>query len=242
MPSRFYLINKYLIVGGKMNRLECIKSMVSKCSVAADIGTDHGYVAEMLLKDSICQKVIATDLNEGPLSRAVEHLTSIDLADKCNFRLGSGLTVLSEGEADAVIIAGMGGELISDIIETSKSIAIHTKELILQPMTTADKLRRYLFKNNFKIVDENIVKELHHYYFVIKAVPGTVIEEDEFYYEFSRILIEKKETLMHEYMNKALNINENIIRNLEKNSNRDYNKKIEVLINKNKRIRELMKN
>ncbi len=225
-----------------MNRLECIKSMVSKCSVVADIGTDHGYVAEMLLKDSICQKVIATDLNEGPLSRAVEHLTSIDLADKCNFRLGSGLTVLNEGEADAVIIAGMGGELISDIIETSKNIAIHTKELILQPMTTADKLRRYLFKNNFKILDENIVKEFHHYYFVIKAVPGTVEKDDEFYYEFSKILIEKKETLMHEYMNKALNINENIIRNLEKNNNSDYNKKIEALINKNKRIRELMKN
>ena len=50
-----------------MNRLECIVSMVDKCGTAADIGTDHGYVAEMLLKEGKCDKVIATDLNEGPL-------------------------------------------------------------------------------------------------------------------------------------------------------------------------------
>ena len=107
-----------------MNRLECIKTMVSKCSTAADIGTDHGYVAEMLLKDNLCEKIIATDLNEGPLNRALKHLTYEGLQDRCDFRLGNGLTVLNEGEADVIIIAGMGGELIADIIEMSKNIAL----------------------------------------------------------------------------------------------------------------------
>lgn len=224
-----------------MNRLECIKSMVSKCKVAADIGTDHGYVAEMLLKDNICDKVIATDLNEGPLNRAVEHLTSLELNDRCDFRLGSGLTVLKENEADALIIAGMGGELIADIIETSKDIALSATQLILQPMTTADRMRCYLYENGFKIIDENIVKELHHYYFIIKAVPGKDEAEDEIYYEISKILLSKKDPLMTEYLNRLLNINENIIRSIEKNNNSDYNEKIEILNRKNDKIKELMK-
>ncbi len=224
-----------------MNRLECIKSMVSKCKVAADIGTDHGYVAEMLLKDNICDMVIATDLNEGPLNRAVEHLTSLELNDRCDFRLGSGLTVLKENEADALIIAGMGGELIADILEASKSIALNATQLILQPMTTADRLRCYLYENGFKIIDENIVKELHHYYFIIKAVPGKDEAEDERYYEISKILLSKKDPLMTEYLNRLLNINENIIRSIEKNNNSVYNEKIEILNRKNDKIRELMK-
>ncbi len=225
-----------------MNRLKCIKSMVSKCHTAADIGTDHGYVAEMLLIDNICERVIATDLNKGPLNRAFEHLTSVNLQNKCDFRLGSGLTVLKENEAETIIIAGMGGDLIADIIETSKNIALNASELILQPMTAVDKLRRYLNKNGFRIVDENIVKELHHYYFIIKATNGTEELTDEFYYEFSKILIDEKHPIMLEYLNKAVRINEDIIYNLEKTNNKDYNKKIDTLNSKNNRIRELMKN
>jgi tRNA (adenine22-N1)-methyltransferase len=216
--------------------------MVSECSVAADIGTDHGYVAEMLLQDSKCERVIATDINEGPLNRAIEHLNSVELNSKCDFRLGSGLTVLNEKEADAIIIAGMGGELISDIIETSKNIALQAKELILQPMTTGNKLRQYLYENGFKIIDENIVKELHHYYFIIKAVPGKEEIKDEIYYEISKKVLEKKDPLMNEYMNKLLNTNENIIRSIEKNTSSDYNEKIEVLKLKNLKIKELMEN
>ncbi len=225
-----------------MNRLECIKSMVSKCGVAADIGTDHGYVAEMLLRDNTCEKVIATDLNEGPLNRAIEYLTSADLESRCDFRLGSGLTVLNENEADALIIAGMGGELIADIIETSKNIALRSSQLILQPMTTADRLRRYLYENGFRIIDENIVKELHHYYFIIKAVSGNAGVENEIYYEISKILLDKKEPLMTEYLKKILDINENIIRSIEKNNNSDYNEKIDTLRKKNSKIKELMEN
>ncbi len=225
-----------------MNRLECIKSMVSKCGVAADIGTDHGYVAEMLLRDNTCEKVIATDLNEGPLNRAIEYLTSADLESRCDFRLGSGLTVLNENEADALIIAGMGGELIADIIETSKNIALRSSQLILQPMTTADRLRRYLYENGFRIIDENIVKELHHYYFIIKAESGNAGVENEIYYEISKILLDKKEPLMTEYLKKILDINENIIRSIEKNNNSDYNERIDTLRKKNSKIKELMEN
>lgn len=224
-----------------MNRLECIVSMVDECRTAADIGTDHGYVAEMLLKEGLCQRIIASDLNEGPLKRAIEHLTKVKLEDKCDFRLGSGLTVLNEGEADAIIIAGMGGDLISDIIERSKDIAMGASQLILQPMTAIDNLRRYLAENGFKIIDENIVREYHHYYFIIKAQKGLTKIEDNIYYEISKILLDKKDPIMMDYLKKILKTNENIISSLEKADKVEYNVKVESLREKNKRIKELIK-
>lgn len=226
-----------------MNRLECIVSMVNKCKTVADIGTDHGYVAEMLLKEGICQKVIATDLNKGPLNRAINYLTKVNLQDKCDFRLGSGLTVIEEGEAETIIIAGMGGDLISEIIDTSKNIAKSAKQLILQPMTAANSLRMYLLNNGFIINDEKIVKE-NHFYFVMDAMDAkeeiTYIQ-DSIYYEISRILLEKKDPVMLEYIKKVLNTNGKIIRSLEKTNNNEYNTKIEELKEKNAKIRKLIK-
>lgn len=224
-----------------MNRLECIVSMVDKCKTIADIGTDHGYVAEMLINRKICEYIIATDLNEGPLKRAKEYLTKANHQNICEFRLGSGLTILKEGEAEALVIAGMGGDLISQIIDTSKSIAHSAQQLILQPMTAVTNLRRYLLESDFEIIDEKIVKEFHHFYFIIKAKPGISIIEDSIYFEISKILIEKKDPVMLDYVKKVLNTNEKIISNLEKANKVEYNIKIEGLKEKNKKIKELIK-
>lgn len=225
-----------------MNRLETIKSIVNKCHTVADIGTDHGYVAEMLLNDKIAKRVIATDLNQGPLNRAIEYLTSINLSDKCDFRLGSGLTILKENEADAIIIAGMGGDLISDILHTSKSIATTAKQLVLQPMTAIDKLRKYLYDNGYKIIDEHISKEFHHYYFILNVEPGCEEIEDEIYYEISKHLIIKKDPIMFEYIAKLIDTNNKIIQNLEKNDSLKYKIKIDELVTKNTKIMEILKN
>ncbi len=232
-----------------MNRLEAIKSMVTKCNVAADIGTDHGYIAEMLLKDNTAKKVVATDLNKGPLNRAIEYLTTKSLDERCDFRLGSGLEIINEKEVDCIIIAGMGGELIRDILDTSKKISLEAKQLVLQPMTAIDKLRKYLFENNYIISDELIVKELHHFYFIIKVLPpvsfnnkkAETSEEDEIFYEISKPLLIKRDTIMGEYVNKIISTNNLIINNLEKQKNNIYKEKIESLKKKNNKIMELKK-
>lgn len=222
-----------------MNRLNCIKNMVDKCKTVADIGTDHGYVAEMLLSENICKNIIASDLNEGPLKSAIKNLSKASLSSRCSFRLGNGLEVLKEKEAETIIIAGMGGDLISEIIENNKSIAMSADYLILQPMTAVNNLRKYLFNNGFKIVDENIVKE-QHFYFIIKAKKGSTEEQDNIYEEISKILLQKKEPLMVEYINKVLHTNEKIISSLEKTNKEEYNVKIEELKEKNKKIRNLL--
>jgi len=233
-----------------MNRIEAIKSMVSKCDTVADIGTDHGYVAEMLLNDNTANKVIATDLNKGPLKRAIEYLTSKNLDKQCDFRLGSGLVILKEKEADCIVIAGMGGELIRDILDDSKNVTLGTKQLVLQPMTAADKLRKYLYENNYIIEDELIIKELHHYYFIIKAIPpsndidnkGKLKVKNEIFYEISEHLLKKRDVIIGEYINKVVSTNNSIIHNLEKQNNNNYKEKIENLKQKNNNIMELKKN
>lgn len=222
-----------------MDRLEAIASLIDKCDTLADIGTDHGYIAEMALKDNLCQKVIATDINKGPLNSAINHLTNIALANKVDFRLGSGLTVINENEVDCAVIAGMGGELIARILEESKSVSKTIKTFVLQAMTNIDVLRKYLYDNGYTITEEKIVKEYHHYYFIIKAIQGNSSCEDDIYCEISKYLLEQKDALLLEYINKTIDINNKIIENLNNSTKQENLIKINELKNKNDKLNEL---
>ena len=97
-------------------RLDCIIGYVNS-NVVADIGTDHAYVATELIKTNRAKRVIATDVNQGPLNAAIENIKKNNMENVIETRLGSGLSVLKKGEADTIIIAGMGGELICEIIK-----------------------------------------------------------------------------------------------------------------------------
>lgn len=126
--------------------------------VAADIGTDHAYVPIELIRSGRATRVIASDVRQGPLDIARANIDESGLSDKIETRLGSGLSVLSPGEADTVIIAGMGGELIADIL-LKDDMTARQAELILQPMNSQYELRRWLIDNNYTIVKEELENE-----------------------------------------------------------------------------------
>lgn len=223
-----------------MNRLEAIASLIDKCDTLADIGTDHGYIAEMALKANLCKKVIATDINKGPLNSAISHLTKQGFNNQVDFRLGSGLTVINENEVDCAVIAGMGGELIASILESSKNISKSINSFVIQAMTNLDVLRKYLYDNGYTISKEIIVKEYHHYYFVIKATQGASVCEDDIYYEISKYLLDKKDSLLLEYIKKSIDVNNKILENLNNSAKQDNSLKIEELKNKNLKLNELI--
>lgn len=225
-----------------MNRLEAIASLIDKCSVLADIGTDHGYIAEMALKDNLCKKVIATDINKGPLNSAINHLTKIGLDKYVDFRLGSGLTIINENEIDCAVIAGMGGELIARILDESKNVSKTINSLVLQAMTNVDVLRKYLYDNGYSISEEIIVKEFHHYYFMIKAVNKASACEDDIYYEISKYLLDKKDNLLFEYIKRTIEVNNKILLNLNNSTKQDNTLKVEELKNKNFKLEEIVFN
>src|SRR5690554_6508909 len=99
-------------MGVKMNlspRLQIIANHVPKDSICGDIGTDHAYVPIYLIQNNICNGIIATDINRGPLEIAKEQIEAAGYKDQIETRLGNGLKPIKPGEVDCVVIAGMGG-------------------------------------------------------------------------------------------------------------------------------------
>lgn len=163
-------------------RLECILKQ-ARGKITADIGCDHAYIPIRLIQDGISERVIASDVREGPCLAARRHIEKYSLTDKIEVRMGSGLSTLSPGEADEIIIAGMGGDLIAEIIEADKIIASGAKRLILQPMNAQDRLRHYLFENGFNIIHEDLAAEGFKIYNIITAAEGSGEKFDrEIYY------------------------------------------------------------
>ncbi|WP_406242265.1 tRNA (adenine(22)-N(1))-methyltransferase [Tissierella carlieri] len=150
-------------------RLLTLANLVPKNSIVADIGTDHGYIPAYLIENKISKKVIGTDISKGSLDKIIEYVKELGFEDKIDSRLGDGLEVIKPYEVDTVIIAGMGGLLIRDILEKHKEISNSIIDFILQPMVAAKELRQYLIENNFEIIKEELVKEENKYYEIIHA-------------------------------------------------------------------------
>lgn len=148
-------------------RLKCIIDNTCGKKIA-DIGTDHSYIPIYMIENSLADYFIAADIRKGPVSIAKENIIKHNLSDKIETRLGSGLSVLKKGEADTIIIAGMGGQLISEIIDADIDIAKSAK-LTLQPMNAQYELRKYLIKNGFKILNEDIAIEGFKVYNILNA-------------------------------------------------------------------------
>lgn len=144
-------------------RLNLIKNQVKGSSVA-DIGTDHGFVPIELIKSGICDKAIASDINKGPASIAKANIEKEKLS--IDVRVGGGLSILQKGEVQEIIIAGMGGKLISDIIGDHMDIA-GSARLILQPMNSQYELRKFLTENGFFVEHEDLALEGFKVYNVI---------------------------------------------------------------------------
>lgn len=158
--------------------MTAVANMVTSGNVLADIGTDHGYVPIALVQQSRVPRAIAMDINRGPLERAQEHIAMCQLQEYIETRLSDGVEALTVGEADTILIAGMGGDLVIHILDEGQDVCRHAKELILQPQSELARVRQYLREHNFQIIDEDMVIEDGKYYPMMKVVP---VEEDNFW-------------------------------------------------------------
>ncbi len=147
-------------------RLTAVASLVKKGSAVVDVGTDHGYIPVYLYKSGIIVSAVAVDVNEAPLSSCKALVLQEELCDVIKTRLSDGLENVDASEYDTVIIAGMGGELISDILSRAE---LKDKHIILNPMTHPEIARKYLYDNGFDIINDLIIKDGRHYYSVFDA-------------------------------------------------------------------------
>ena len=127
------------------------------CRCLADIGTDHGYIPAALLLEGRVQRAVASDIAPAPLDRARATAERWGLTERMDLRLGNGLEVLAPGEADAVVIAGMGGDTLVDILAAAPWC--RETALLLQPMSRAEVLRPWLAENGFSIRRERLVQD-----------------------------------------------------------------------------------
>ncbi len=149
-------------------RLLCAAAMVRGGGTLADIGTDHAHLPVWLIQNGICERAIAADIGEGPAAAARRTVQEAGLCDCIEVRVGDGLTVLSAEEVTEIVIAGMGGETICEILSAAPWLKDGAdRRLILQPMTKTVELRTWLYQNGFSIDEEHLIVDGRHLYCVM---------------------------------------------------------------------------
>lgn len=150
--------------------MKAVAAMVTSGGVLADVGTDHGYIPIALIQRQKIKSAIAMDINKGPLAHAQDNIASAQLGDYIQTRLSDGVAALGEGEADSILIAGMGGELVIHILSEGEKVCKAASELILQPQSDIRKVREYLRLHHYKIVDEDMICEDGKYYPMMRVI------------------------------------------------------------------------
>ena len=195
-------------------RLYAVAGLVTEGASVADIGTDHGYVPIYLVERGIASKVIALDVNQGPLNRARMHIVGHGLGDRIETRLSDGLARIRPGEVDTVIVSGMGGPLTIRILQEGKEVADQLNTLILQPQSEICRVRRFLTENGYRIEQEDMVLEDGKYYPVMRVVHGTKEPYEEWEYLYGKRLLEARHPVLLEFLKRELRIKESILEQL----------------------------
>ena len=150
------------------DRLKVIADIIGSDASFADIGTDHGYLALLAQKRDNNNKMVLTDISPHSLDKAFNNVTG----DNVDFRIGDGLAVIEHSEVDCIVVAGMGGILISLILEADLDKTHSFKKIIVQPRNNSGYLKEWLVSNGFKITDDLLVREGKYICNVIGAEPG----------------------------------------------------------------------
>lgn len=151
------------------DRLSAVASLVRNGKRVADIGTDHGYLVAYLVENEMCPSGIAADLRKGPLDNARQTVIEQGLSEKIELILSDGLTNIPSDACDDIVIAGMGGNLIAEILENAPWVKDEKINIVAQPMTHAEVLRQWFVDNGFTITKEKTATDGKRYYCIISA-------------------------------------------------------------------------
>ena len=200
-------------------RMKAVADMVIPGGVVADIGCDHAFVSIYLIENNISPHVIASDVRKGPVSIAKSNVESRSLTDRIDVRQGDGLKTLSAGEADTIVIAGMGGMLMIDILKKDEEVASTCRQLILQPQSDIDKVRRYLADSGYFTENEDMLIDDGKYYNIldVRTSGETLLHDENFdlYCKFGKYLLENKNGILRDYMEKQYKVNSGILHGLK---------------------------
>ena len=149
----------------------------------ADVGCDHGYLGIYLLTKGIASKVIASDINEGPLNSAVRNSEKFGVRDRISFYQSDGVRNIPR-EFDTLVCAGMGGDTMISILEAAPWLKNVQYRLILQCQSKTPLLRQYLSKNGWRIFEETVLRDGRFLYTVMEVIwqPGYTLTPGQCYF------------------------------------------------------------
>lgn len=213
------------------DRLKKIVELVPDSETVADIGCDHAYVSIELVLKGKARRALACDINKGPLSSAKSNIINAGLADKIETRLSDGLKEVLPHEADTVVIAGMGGLLMENILQDRLR---DFDTFILSPQSDIEHFRHFLIDNRMIIRDEAMLMEDGKYYTVMTVIsPDSSGEEepsDEDFYKdeedfiYGGILLHKKDETLHKFLLKEKKRYESILQKTQNESIKEAHK------------------
>lgn len=217
-------------------RLALIAEMVPKCINLCDIGTDHAYIPIYLAEKGVCEHAVAADVKKGPILAALGNIERYGLEDSVRAVVGYGLEPVGIEEIEVIVIAGMGGTLIKEILTRDIDKAHAAKALILQPMNTVEILRGWLHENGFDIYDEALAAEGQKIYDVMAVVwDGINRQIDEADLVIGRKLIEKRDKHLKNLVMKKLRHFNEALKQIQDNEYPDM-----TLVNKFKGLKDKM--
>ena len=177
------------------NRLNLCAEFVRDGAKIADIGTDHAYLPVWLCRIGKCPSAIAADINPDPLKRGKQTIIEANMSELVKTRLSDGLKEIGQDEADDIVIAGMGGELIARILSDWEFSKDSSKHFILQPMTKAEVLIKWLCDNGYEILKQDCCIAAKKCYTVLLVkYTGEILARDESFYYLAKLTPTKKET------------------------------------------------
>ena len=199
------------------NRLKTIGDFVIDNSKVVDVGCDHGLLSIYVYQNKKNVNIIATDINEGPLNEAKSNIKNHNLENIIETRISDGLKSIDKNEFDTIVIAGMGGNTIVDILSYDLDKTRSSKRIIIQANNNINKVRKFLVNNKFKIEDEKLVKENN----IISTIILFVKSEEKIKYNdneilFGPILLKENSELFKDLLKNELNKYSNILNKIPK--------------------------
>lgn len=205
-------------------RLEKVFEIMPVVNKVADIGTDHGYLPAAIIEGNKAKRAIAADINEGPLAAAKKYIVERNLTEVIECRLGNGMQVLKdEDKVDAVSICGMGGFLISQILNES---TVRPKFLVLQPQNGKKELKQTLLNLGYVPEDEQLVSDMNHMYEVWRwrlANESEIIQhlyhginDNDIRWDIGAYICDTKDVLLPTHLEKLIGIEKNILMAMKK--------------------------
>lgn len=199
-------------------RLSAIGEMVTEGNRLVDVGCDHGYLPVYLVMNHRIPGAIAADVGKGPLERAREHICRYHMQNYIETRLCDGLSGISVGEGDTLVIAGMGGPLMEKILSDNPEVRDSFQELILQPQSDIPHFRHFLMSNGYRITEEKMILEDGKFYPMMKAIRDQKHNESWTPLEemFGKYLLQEKNPVLQQFLQRELRIRQNILTKLQK--------------------------